>query len=175
MRIWIVSARLLCTVPPPSLCIWKKFQAPANAATPLISDIDLARTDPKELDLSEYVDSPSVDPPLVFQSYDVERWLVHPDWKEAVIDVTDMIGTENLRVCLLHPVDLVVTKLARCGEQEWEDGQLLRERYISDRSTVGDRILEAVKYWSGSDRERAQVERAYEVIFEETIKVPRIR
>ncbi len=135
-------------------------------------DIDVARSSPKELDLSGHVDSSSYDPPLEFQYYDVERWLVHPDWKEALIDMTALLGTQNLRVCLLHPIDLVVTKLARCNSQDLEDGQSLRERYVSDTAIVRDRLLEAVKYWPGSDRERSQVEYAFEGVFEEKISLP---
>lgn len=133
-------------------------------------DIDIARMDPEEVDRSA-INNHSVDPPLVFQPYDVERWLVHPDWRDATVNFTALIGTTFLNVELLHPIDLIITKLERAMPKDLEDGQLLFERYPEEVDRVRERVREAAKYYVLSDRVVGQIEYSFAGIFQDSIEL----
>ena len=131
-------------------------------------DIDLAWMEPDEIDCSQF-ENKSVDPPLHFQTYNVERWLVHPDWKDSVVDVTKILETSLLQVRLLHPLDLIITKLERAGGEDLEDGQRLFERYSEDIERVRERVWEAAKYYPLSSQSVSQIEFSFAGIFEDEI------
>lgn len=46
-------------------------------------DIDVGRMEPRSVEVN--IDSGSVEPPLQLQLYDIEQWLVHPDWEDAIL------------------------------------------------------------------------------------------
>ncbi len=131
-------------------------------------DIDIGFMEPKEIGAKTF-DTEIVDPPLHFQPYDFTLWLLHPDWKESTVDVSKLLGLNTLTMCLLHPIDLIITKLERAGDQDLEDGILIRERYITDVAEARSRTIEAAKYHPISPRARSQIEYAFEAIFEESI------
>ena len=130
-------------------------------------DIDIGKMDPDAV--SSDFESDIVEPPLHFQAHDFTRWLLHPDWQASVVDISELLGTRNLTVRLLHPCDLIITKLERAADQDFEDGLLLRERYIDDVNVVHERTYEAAKYYPLSERARGQIEDAFEGIFEQSI------
>ncbi|MFP4597228.1 MAG: DUF6036 family nucleotidyltransferase [Persicimonas sp.] len=130
-------------------------------------DIDIGDMEPDQVE--ENFKSDIVDPPLHFQAYPFTQWLHHPDWSDAVVDLSDLIGTHTLIVRLLHPCDLIITKLERAADQDFEDALLLRERYIEEVSSVEKRVFDAAKYYAMSNRARRQIEYAFEGIFEHPI------
>ncbi len=133
-------------------------------------DIDVGAMEPERVaDLA--VDSEIVDPPIHLQLYDVTRWMVHPDWKVATIDLSYLVETTRLEVRVLHPVDLIITKLERAGDQDLEDGQLLRHRYIDDVEFVRRRTREAAGFYPLNPRIVGQVEYSFAAIFEEEIEL----
>lgn len=79
------------------------------------------------------------------------------------------LQTAQLRVRLLHPVDLVISKLERAADQDLEDGQLLMERYIDSPSIVRNRLIEAAKFYPLNRRIIGQIEYSFAGIFEETV------
>ena len=131
-------------------------------------DIDLAWMEPDEIDCSEF-ENESVDPPLHFQTYDVERWLIHPDWKDSIVDVTKILETSLLQVRLLHPLDLITTKLERAARQDLEDGQRVFERYSEDIDRIRKRVREAAQCYALSRRSVSQIEYSFAGIFEDKI------
>jgi len=133
-------------------------------------DIDVGHMEPKNIDLS--VDVDAVSPPLRFQTFDLERWLVHPDWASESVDVSALLELTNLHVALLHPVDLVITKLGRGAPQDIEDSLLLRDRYFPDHADpVAERTRKAWAFRPPTTRERRTIEVAFESIFEEPLKL----
>ncbi|GEM_PF-2926626 len=134
------------------------------------NDIDIGRMEPESVELS--VDEDAVDPPLKFQPFGLENWLVHPDWELATVDFSPILNLHYLRVELLHPIDLVITKLGRGSSQDIEDSLLLRRRYISGTTAhVADRTRCAWNYRPVSKRERRTVEDAFESVFEEPLEL----
>lgn len=130
-------------------------------------DVDVGHIEPA-IDLRRFA-SDETEPPLHFQKYQFSLWLLHPDWAQSTVDVSSLLGTGRLGVSLLHPVDLIITKLERAGDQDLEDGILLAERYIDDVSIASQRVVEAAKHYAMSDRARAQIEYSFEAIFETPI------
>ena len=133
-------------------------------------DIDIGAMEPNRVE-ELVLDSDIVDPPLHLQTYDFTRWMIHPDWKESTVDVSHLLETELLAVRLLHPIDLIITKLERAGDQDLEDGQLLRHRYIDDVDLVRGRVREAAKFYPLNLRVVSQIEYSFAGIFEETINL----
>lgn len=127
-------------------------------------DIDIAQKHPPGIDTAS-LESSCVEPPLHFQEYSVERWLVHPDWREASIDVSELLKTTKLTVRLLHPVDLIVTKLERAADQDIEDSILLMERYVADAADVEQRVREAAQHYPLSERVISQIGFSFAAIF----------
>lgn len=112
----------------------------------------------------------SVSPPLHFQEYGLELRLVHPDWQSSCLDFSGPLNLKHLKVRLLHPIDLVSTKLARGADQDIEDSIRLRQRYFPDQVEQAEsRIREAWKYHRPSERERRKIEESFEVIFEHSL------
>jgi hypothetical protein len=112
------------------------------------------------------VDPNVVSPPLRIQTYAIENWLVHPDWRDYSVNVSELIGTTELSVFLLHPVDLIISKLERNDPDDIEDARYLRARYIDDVQTVVERLDEAWQFYPGSERSKGEIEHAFEAIFE---------
>lgn len=133
-------------------------------------DIDVGHMEPDRTTGGTF-NSKVVDPPLHFQTYDFTRWMIHPDWKDSAVDVSALLGTHQLTVNLLHPIDLIITKLERAADQDFEDSLLLLERYIAETSEVRQRVKEAAFYYPMSDRVRGQVEDAFEGIFEVSLEL----
>lgn len=131
-------------------------------------DIDIGQMEPDKA-IGAAFDAQIVEPPLHFQTYDFTRWLLNPDWSDSVVDVTPLLGTGRLTVRLLHPIDLIITKLERAADQDFEDSILLCERYVDDLAQAQKRVEEAAKYYPMSDRVRGQIEDAFEGIFEQPL------
>ncbi len=131
-------------------------------------DIDIGHMEPKQV-IGSAFDPASVDPPLHFQTYDFTLWLIHPDWQDAVSDISDLIGTARLAVRLLHPFDLIITKLERAAAQDLEDGILLRDRYVDSTDQLRQRLVQAAGFYAMSERARSQIEFSFEAIFEEPL------
>lgn len=95
---------------------------------------------------------------------------MHPDWSASLVEVTDLLEMEHFRIHLLHPIDLVVTKLGRGEPQDVEDGVMLRRRYLDDASGLAARRVRAAwEYRPPSERERRSIEAAFEAIFEQDL------
>jgi hypothetical protein len=131
-------------------------------------DIDVGHMEPDKL-IGPAIDRTAVDPPLHFQTYDFTLWLIHPDWCNSVVDVSSLVGTKLLTMRLLHPYDLIITKLERAAPQDLEDGILLRDRYIDSVDEMRRRVSEAIMYYSMSERAANQIEFSFEAIFEEPL------
>ena len=131
-------------------------------------DIDIGAMEPNRVE-DLVLDSDIVDPPLHLQTYDFTRWMIHPDWQESTVDVSHILETKRLAVRLLHPIDLIITKLERAGDQDLEDGQLLCDRYIDDVELISRRTREAAKFYPLNARIVSQVEYSFAAIFEEEI------
>lgn len=138
------------------------------------NDIDIGEMEPEHVDQSKF-DTDSVDPPLHFQTFPIESWLVHPDWRGALVDASDIIGTDALQVKLLHPFDLIVSKLARGAPQDIEDGLLLRERYVDRLDEIRERAEEAASYLPPSKSAFRDIEFAFEAIFEERVDLSHLQ
>ena len=132
-------------------------------------DIDIGKMDPESIDLE--FDAHVVDPPLTIQTHNVERWLIHPDWEQATTEVGGLLGTKRLVVELLHPVDLIITKLERFLAQDIDDGENLSNRYVDEVGVVVQRLEEAWQFYPQADRVRGQVEDACEAIFDVTLSL----
>lgn len=77
--------------------------------------------------------------------------LIHPDYKEDAVE-WEGIGNENRRVKLhvLTPVDLAVSKVARYSPQDQEDISALSAHF--DRNRFLQRTEEALDYYVGDTR-----------------------
>lgn len=128
-------------------------------------DIDIGKVDPETVDIA--VDSDAVEPPLRLQTYAIERWLVHPDWEEDVVDVSSLLGLARLTVRLLHPIDLLISKLERNSTKDHEDGRRIRTRYVDDVETVKSRLNTAWKFYPSSEHAAREIEHAFQAIFEQ--------
>jgi hypothetical protein len=143
----------------------------ADYAYGYTDDVDVGAMEPEGVELDD-VNSQIVDPPLHFQEFDFEQWVIHPDWHEATVDASELVGTSTISVLLLHPLDLIITKLSRAGIQDIEDAELLcREYAIDETPEVKDRVLEAAKYHPLSERVCGDIEWSYQAIFDAEIDV----
>ncbi|MCK6511836.1 DUF6036 family nucleotidyltransferase [Myxococcota bacterium] len=97
----------------------------------MTDDIDIAVSSGAKL-LQEC--SPQISPPLEIRQSQVENWLIHPDWEDRIFDATSLLGLSFFHVFLLHPLDLILTKLGRYSERDAEDCIRLNSRYINDFS-----------------------------------------
>jgi hypothetical protein len=132
-------------------------------------DIDVGAMEPEDVELSD-LNAEIVDPPLHFQPYDFEQWLINPDWSDDTVDVSSLVGTAELSINLLHPVDLIITKMSRAADQDLEDSILLIEEYeIEESDEFRERLREAARFHHPSDRLRENVEWSYDALFDATI------
>jgi hypothetical protein len=111
----------------------------------MTDDIDIDTTDTSSANLLQDC-SPHTQPPLEIRQRCVENWLIHPDWRERVVNVTLFLGLSSLHIFLLHPMDLILTKLGRYKERDIEDCIRLNARYIHDYSFFKTNLDEAMEY-----------------------------
>ncbi|MGM0558847.1 MAG: hypothetical protein ACQEVA_20840 [Myxococcota bacterium] len=52
-------------------------------------DIDVGAMEPEDVELSD-LNVEIVDPPLHFQPYDFEQWLINPDRSDETVDVSSL-------------------------------------------------------------------------------------
>ena len=106
--------------------------------------------------------TPPLTPSLEFRPSQIELWLIHPDWKDALCDVSGFVGLKKLQLLLVSPRDLVLTKLERYSERDASDCYRIAQRYLAPSSFLDDldealayaviaprkvkRILEAARY-----------------------------
>lgn len=133
-------------------------------------DIDAAQLHPNFLD-GLVVSRDLVQPPLEIRFHSVERWLVHPDWKEELVELSDLLGLKRLAVAALHPVDLVITKLERARDRDLEDAIRLVERYSISVELASKRTREASEFYPMSERAAGQIRYAFEAIFGVELKL----
>ncbi len=136
-------------------------------------DIDVGAEEPIFIDAMD-IDSGVVDPPLEFRKHPIEQWLVHPDWRDTCVDVSTLLGLQRLQVMILHPLDLIVTKLERAESRDIEDCTRLARRYSLDGAEAARRLDEAAECYALSERVVSQVEYSFEAVFERKPDIRRL-
>jgi hypothetical protein len=77
----------------------------------------------------------------------VKMWTLSPNFEEDAVDVTHLIGTTQIRVSLVHPYDLVILKMARNLERDYEDcAKLVKHGFVSDLELFNSRLFEAIRH-----------------------------
>lgn len=117
-----------------------------------ISESDVAMTDDIDITVSSGARmlqecSPQISPPLEIRQSQVENWLLHPDWVDRIFDATDLLGLSFINIFLLHPLDLILTKLGRYSERDAEDCIRLNARYINDLPFFMTALDEALEFF----------------------------
>lgn len=105
---------------------------------------------------------------LTFQPTPIGMWLIHPDWREELVEVSALVGVERLRVLLLSPRDLILTKLERYSARDDEDCVRLLRRYIDSPALLPDALEVALESGAGfSDSRRSELRRTVAWLCEE--------
>lgn len=105
---------------------------------------------------------------LTFQATPIGMWLIHPDWRNAVVDVSALVGVTKLRIQLLSPRDLILTKLERYTLRDDEDCVRLLRRYIDTPTLLPEALEVALDSGAGfSDSRRAELRRTVALLCEE--------
>lgn len=104
--------------------------------------------------------------------YEIDTWpdgtvfsLTLPDDYLARSQAVDA-GLERIELRTLHPVDLIVTKIARCDERDREDIRTTRERFDVTVEEVEQRVSE-VAYVGSWENYEANLETAIRECFDE--------
>ncbi len=80
-----------------------------------------------------------------------DRGLVHPDYDRDAIDCESLLA-ERLRVRVLSPVDLAVSKLGRWVARDRDDVESLARHGLLDPESLRARAEEALDYFVGDPR-----------------------
>ncbi len=137
--------------------------AGGTALTPLNakpSTIDIDFTGPYD-SIHAFDQAASKEP----HGYEIDTWpdgtvfsLTLPDDYLARSRAVDA-GLERTDLRMLHPVDLIVTKVARCDERDREDIRTTRERFDVTAEEVEQRVQE-VSYVGSQENYQANLETA---------------
>ncbi|RDV36411.1 hypothetical protein DV096_19550 [Bradymonadaceae bacterium TMQ3] len=100
---------------------------------------------------------------LRVQAYSVQQWLVHPDWRQELVDVSELVGTNHIRLLLLHPVDVIITKLLRWHDRDYADALHLKSHFKIEKGVFLERLQGAIEcYEPLSDRDNSTLRFALE-------------
>ena len=105
----------------------------------------------KELAIG-YVRQAGVHATLYFDAnYNDTFALMHPDYREDSVEWLG-IGNESrlVRLRVLNPLDLAVSKISRSSEQDLEDIRLLASSGFFTADQLRERALEALDYYVGN-------------------------
>lgn len=86
------------------------------------------------------------DPAPEFRATNIEMWPAHPDWRSSTQLLSGLVGTQRLHVRVLHPVDLIVSKLERFNERDQVDCDVLLKRYIPNPDVLAQRTEQALEF-----------------------------
>lgn len=82
-------------------------------------------------------------------NYNASFALMHEDYQHDALPVE--LGLEKLRLHVLSPVDLAVSKIARLAEVDREDIRALVQRGLTSAATIASRADEAVAGYVGGE------------------------
>lgn len=95
-------------------------------------------------------------------------WVAAGDWPNSCVDVSRKLGTSSLSVELMHPIDLIISKMVRWNERDAEDISLIRDTFCIDVGTFARRLNQAVEDSMLTDWDKeALVEILEELFFED--------
>lgn len=112
----------------------------------MTNDIDTSKLDPSLVKIFNDLLKQNEEHPHIFQNSDLELWPMHPDWRDSLVDLSNLVQTNLFRLKALHPADLIISKLQRFNPRDEVDCSNLAERYISDHEIMVDRLIEALRY-----------------------------
>lgn len=94
--------------------------------------------------------SPTQNPSLEFRvAVSVENWLIHPDWRVHLVEVSSHLGLRRLQLYLLHPADLILTKLERWSDRDFQDAMELVAHLGFTQAQLTAHLEEALEYYVG--------------------------
>ena len=71
-------------------------------------------------------------------------WLAAGNWPKYCVDISRELGTKSLSVELMHPIDLIISKMIRWNERDAEDVSLIRGTLAIDVGMFARRLNQAV-------------------------------
>lgn len=129
----------------------------------ITDDIDVG--DPGSISSALEKALPDPDPHLTFHFRRPGMWLAAPGWTQFCVEITASLDTTPLHVELMHPVDLVISKLIRWNERDAEDVNRLRTIFPLQAKSLASRLNEAVEHSVISPWESSQLNELLEELF----------
>ena len=102
-------------------------------------------------------------------------WLAAGDWPKYCIDVSRELGTNSLSVALMHPIDLIISKMIRWNERDAEDVSLIRSIFDIEARTFAQRLNQAVVDSMTTDWDKAVLVEILEELFFEDGEIEILR
>ena len=103
---------------------------------------------PDDLIVDAHLEDGSVRPIYIDKNYNSTFALIHPDYQEDSIEMP--FDFKNFEIRVLDPTDLVVSKIARLGDNDIEDIRQIIMRGLTDASKIELRANEALDYFIGN-------------------------
>ncbi|TXC75933.1 hypothetical protein FRC91_10555 [Bradymonadales bacterium TMQ1] len=92
-------------------------------------------------------------------------WLAANDWPDHCIDISRPLQLNSLLIILMHPYDLIISKMVRWNERDAADVELLQSRFTCEPSVFGARLNQAVHSSMVTDWQKEQLADILEEIF----------
>ena len=132
----------------------------------VLSDVSDRRAELSLLASSFDDPAPTTIERLHFQFFRVDQFFIGPDWRENLVSAWHWFGHRELCVKLLHPFDLILSKLERSLPRDLDDCDELYERYVRDggwEDTFDAYFYQACPF-AQNERVLSEVSQAYEDI-----------
>lgn len=102
-------------------------------------------------------------------------WLAAADWVSSCFDISDALGTHPLSVELMHPIDLIISKMIRWNERDAEDAMRLWNVFALDAEIFALRLNQAVQDSMVTSWQKTQLLEILEELFPDEGELQRAR